>query len=303
MTISEAFKVFDTYYLINENKTDKTRKEYNGRILGKNGIATVLGDIPIDELGIDHVLGWKLHLRGEGLQPVYVNHCLSGFRMFIKWLSENEFNVFDWQKIKFDKEPQNKPHTVLTPEEIEKLIKATTNIRDKAIIKLFFGTGMRSAELISIDRDQWESAQLVNHNEVVKERAEPMWEIYIEGKNSKYRPVLFFQDVKNAVDAYLDSRDDKYRPLFISLQNRRIHWNTIGRMLHDVSRKAGLDKHVTQHVLRHSYATEMGANGMPIPVLSYNLGHSNGTVTQKVYIHMNAMHARRSYASAHPARV
>lgn len=303
MLLSEAYIHFETYYLLDNDRSAKTVKEYRGRLFGEmNGFISVVGDIDVEHVGLDHVIRWKLHMRRAELSAVNINHHLSGLRWFLKWLGENEHRVMDWQKVTFDKEEQNKPHTVLTSDEIRRLMDNTKNLRDKAIISLFFGTGCRSAEIIGLDREQWEAAVLVNHPEVVK-GAEPIWEIYVEGKNSKYRPVCMYQSVKSMVDAYLDTRKDHFRPLFISMQNRRIHFNTVGKMLHEASRQAGLTKRVTQHVLRHSYATEMGANGMPLPVLAYNLGHSNAATTAKIYTHINALHARRSYAQAHPVKL
>lgn len=294
MRLTEAYASFQLYYLVNNGRTEKTQKEYYGRLLGRNGLITVVGDLPVEYLGIDHIVEWKLHMRAEGLQAVYINHCLSGVRHFLRWLEENgETKVFDWRKIGFEPKELNKPHTTLDPKEIDKLIASAPNLRDKAIIGLFFGTGCRSAEIIGLDRDAWEAAQLVDKDNRV-------WEIWVLGKNSKYRPVYFSSSVKFRVDEYLATRTDRFKPLFISLQNRRIHFNTVGKMLHEATRKAGLDKRVTQHVLRHSYATEMANNGAPIPVLAYNLGHKDGTVTQKIYTHINAAQSRRNYAIYHP---
>lgn len=295
MRLSEAFADFNTYYLLENNRSVKTFKEYHVRLLGKNGLITTIGDVDIEHLGMDHIIRWKLHMREEGLQPVYINHGLSGVRIFLKWASTYyEMRIIDWHKISFEKEERNKPKVVLTASEIDKLVSYAKNPRDKAIIKLFFGTGCRSAEIIGLNRSHWEAAELVDEEKRI-------WEIWVKGKNSKYRPVCFYQDVKFMVDAYLATREDCFDPLFISLQNRRVHPNTVGRMLHDATRRAGIKKHVTQHTIRHSFATEMGANGMPIPILAYSLGHSNGVVTQRVYTHINASHTRRAYGQFHPS--
>jgi len=302
MKLSEAYTHFEMHYLLDKDRSAKTISEYRGGLFGRNGFIKIMGDLEINQIGLDHIIAWKLHMRRQGIAAATINHMLSGVRWLLKWLGENEHRVLDWKKVTFDKEEQNKPHTVLTLDEMRKLIDATHSLRDKAIISLFFGTGCRSAEIIGLDREQWEAAVLVNHAEVVQ-GAEPVWEIYVEGKNGKYRPVCMYQSVKSIVDAYLESRPDRFRPLFISQQNRRIHFNTVGKMLHEASRQAGLTKRVTQHVLRHTYATEMGANGMPMPVLAYNLGHANATTTAKIYTHINALHARRSYAQAHPVKL
>jgi integrase/recombinase XerD len=297
MTISEAYASFETYYLINNDRSEKTLKEYHVRFFGRNGLITVVGDVPIKFFGLDHIINWKLHMRNEGLQPVYINHNLSGLRQFLRWLQSQEFDVIDWHKIAFDKEETNKPHIVLTKEEITRLVSHAPTLRDKAIIKLFYGTGCRSAEELNLDRDQWNAAEIINKDEV-NNGATPIWEMYVLGKNKKYRPVLYYQDVRDTVDAYLASRHDCFKPLFVSQQNRRISYAMVSRMLHETTRRAGLEKRVTQHTIRHSYATERGANGMPQPVLAYNLGHSNASITQRIYFHMNALHARKAYANS-----
>lgn len=292
MLISEAQLYFDSY-LVGEDKALKTRTNYRTALVGRNGLTQSIGDVDIAEIGLHSVNKWKVDMRMAGLMPNTRNVNLIAFRIFLRWLSENEFSVMDWPKVTLDKDVHAKPHTILSPEEVAKLMANTNNQRDRAIISLFFGTGCRSAEILELDRDQWEAAELVD-------MANGVWEITVLGKNKKYRPVCFFQEVKDEVDRYLDTRRDKFKPLFISNQNRRIHWTTVGKMLHEVTRKAGLSKRVTQHVFRHSFATEMGANGMPLPVLAYSLGHSNAIITQKVYTHINAGHSRKAYASFHP---
>lgn len=296
MLISEAYAVFEVNYLINQGKQQKTINEYRHRFFGRNGIIAVVGDIPLEFLGLDHVVRWKLHMREEGLKAAYINHCLSGFRWFLKWCGENEMRTFDWRKVTFESMEIAKPHTTLTEEEIDRLKQATKSIRDKAIIALLFGSGMRSNELLQLNRRQWEHASIVNHKEVLENNAMPIWEIYVLGKNSKWRPICIFHDVKLAVDIYLDTRDDAFEPLFISQQNRRIHHNTISLMLHKASATAGLTKRVTQHTLRHSYVTEKAAQGVPTAVLSYNIGHSSEATTQKIYTHIKQMHVRRALA-------
>jgi integrase/recombinase XerD len=295
MTISEAFAEFRVLYLLNEDRSKKTQTEYHGVMFGKNGIIAIIGDIPISMLGIDHVVMWKVHMRDEGIQAKSINTRLSCIRTFLRWLDENEYQVINWQKLKFDAEEKNKPKTVLSPEEVKKLVDCADTPRNKALIELFFGTGMRSEELISIDRDEWEAAEIVNHKEITEAGAIPIWELYVMGKNKKHRPICFFQGAKDAVDAYLDTRVDRFKPLFISAQNRRPHPDTVGKMLHKVSAKAGLTKVVTQHVFRHSYTTDKSANGMPTSILSYNLGHSNEAITQRIYIHLNQLHVRKAF--------
>lgn len=178
---------------------------------------------------------------------------------------------------------------VLSDEEVDRIIAATTSQRDKAILELFYATGCLSAELIDMDRQQWEAVELVDPEYMI-------WQIWVIGKNRKYRPVCLHNRAKVAVDRYLKTRTDCFRPLFISGQRGRITYSTVDKMLKSAAERAEITKRVSQHTLRHSYATKMASNGMPVPTLSYNLGHANGTVTQRVYVHINSFQAAKSYA-------
>lgn len=291
MTISEAYVAYNIF-LQNEGYAEKTRKSYYTTLIGINGLATTVGDIDVEFLGIDHIYQWRQHVRDIGWQAHYINHTLSQFRCFLRWLANNECRVLDWRKITFDREEKHKPQTILEREEIEALVMHAASLRDKALLRLIFdGPGCRISEILGLDRDQWQSARNV---------ADDVWELYVFGKNKKYRPVFFYHHVRVAVDAYLETREDRFKPLFISMQNRRIHYTTVNQMIHAVSRKAGLTKIVTPHVGRHTFATERAALGTPTPIISSMLGHAHEGVTQKVYTHINAIHAARAFDQIRP---
>lgn len=287
LTISQAFYDF-LFHLHSEGMAEKTIKNYVIAIAGKTGLMTVTEDITLTNLTMRHVTEWRVYMHEEGLKPTSINTNISKLRQFILWLKEEGYSVdIDPGRIKYERLPRNKQYVTLTSEEINRMVEYAPNLRDKAIIRLFGATGCRSHEILSLDRDQWAGMQWFEDDAV--------WELWVEGKNKKWRAVYFSQDVKRAVDEYVATRTDMFKPLFISSQNRRVHWDTIGRMLNETAKLAGIDKHVTQHVFRHSYVTEMSANGMPLSILSYNLGHADPTVTAKVYTHINSIHARRAY--------
>ncbi len=298
MTITEAHRAFDIYYLLDLNRSEKTHSEYRTRIVGKNGLLTVTGDIPIEAINPQHILAWKLHMRDQGLQAGYINDCLGSLRWLLKWVGETtRLPVMDYQTIRYEREEQNKPKTLLTPEEVDKLVSVAPSLRAKAIIELLFNSGIRSAELTSLDRWDWEAVTIVNEYDVVHHRAEPIYELQVQGKNQKYRATHFHSRAYVAVQRYLETRDDVYRPLFISQQNRRISYHTISHMLHVTAAKAQLGKVVTQHVFRHSNATLLAVEGMPLPVLAAHLGHKDSVVTQRVYTNeISAIQSRRGYA-------
>lgn len=289
MQFLEAYERYKYLRLINARMSEKTIKEYETRMRGKNGFITVVGNQNLAEITQDTVMQWKLHLRNEGVSATYINHNLSALKCILEWTISQGNYTLDPNQIVYDKKEQNKPQVVLSDEEVDRIIAATTSQRDKAILELFYATGCRSAELIDMDRQQWEAVELVDPEYMI-------WQIWVIGKNRKYRPVCLHNRAKVAVDRYLKTRTDCFRPLFISGQRGRITYSTVDKMLKSAAERAEITKRVSQHTLRHSYATKMASNGMPVPTLSYNLGHANGTVTQRVYVHINSFQAAKSYA-------
>lgn len=289
MRISEAFSVFKMQELLNWDAKPKTIKNYQWAV---HSLTDVVGDIDTTHLGIDHIILWKVHLRDKGLTPSSINTLLGRIRMLLKWLSENEMHVLDYRLIKREQELKNKPRTFLTPDEVERLKSATTNVRDYALITLYFSTGCRLSEILNLDRVDFENAELVD-------KEKKIYEVWVLGKGGKYRQAYFDREARQAVQAYLDDRTDHFRPLFISNQNRRLGGSRVENLIHQLTRRAGLDKHVTPHTLRHSFTSDLITNGAPISSVSELLGHANQTTTLNIYSHINRRQKISSYAKSH----
>ncbi len=149
-------------------------------------------------------------------------------------------------------------------------------LRDRAILELFFSTGLRLSELCSLNRDLDLSRD----------------EFSIRGKGEKVRVVFLSDDSKNAIREYLAKRKDMDEAMFIELSrnkakdgSRRLTPRSIERMVRDTAVKAGISKKVTPHVLRHSFATDLLSNGADIRSVQIMLGHSN-IVTTQIYTHV-----------------
>ena len=277
MTVMEAFAYYDAQYLLAQNKSDSARRNCRS---AANSFVRNVGDIPITLLGKDHILQWKLALRQNGLKPTAINDYLKYMRHVLKLLSEYEWKVLDWHKVDLEREDANRKVVFLTPAEVQLLLNAAENIRDKALVAAYFGTGCRLSELLSLDRSDFtEAKEIITPDDTI-------YETWVEGKNHKYRPVYFDRTVKQIIEAYLETRSDRFKPLFISLQNRRLHRSTVIKIIHNVTRKSGLDKHVTTHTLRHSFVSDLAMNNAPIPAISKLVGHSKISTTMDIYTHV-----------------
>jgi integrase/recombinase XerC len=220
---------------------------------------------------------------------------LSSARSFFRFLSrEKIIKQNPFENLLTPKLPKKLPN-FLYPEEIKRLFDAPEEnkpkgVRDKTILEVIYGTGLRVAEIIRI-----------NINDVDFDEGE----IKVLGKGSKERIVLFGSHAKTAMKKYLKEG----RPLFLSGQttpalfiNRRggrLTARSIERMLVYYSKKGGITKKVTPHTLRHSFATHLLSGGADLRMVQELLGHVSLSTTQ-VYTHITKEHLKEVYDSAHP---
>ena len=166
-------------------------------------------------------------------------------------------------------------------------------LRDKAMLELFFSTGLRLAELCSLNRDL----------DLTKD------EFSIRGKGEKVRVVFLSDDAKNAINKYLSKRTDMDEPLFVQYSKnssgsetknneRRLTPRSIERIVKHYAISAGISKKVTPHILRHSFATDLLENGADIRSVQVMLGHANIQTTQ-IYTHVTDKQLRDIHKKFH----
>ncbi len=166
-------------------------------------------------------------------------------------------------------------------------------LRDKAILELFFSTGLRLSELCSLNRDL----------DLSKD------EFSIRGKGEKVRVVFLSDSAKDAIREYLKNRKDMDEPLFIqysrnsgkgnlSAQAGRLTPRSIERIVRQYAIIAGISKKVTPHVIRHSFATDLLSNGADIRSVQMMLGHANIATTQ-IYTHITDKQLRDVHKKFH----
>jgi len=167
--------------------------------------------------------------------------------------------------------------------------KALKGLRDKALLELFFSTGLRLSELCSLNRDL----------DLSKD------EFSIRGKGEKVRVVFLSDDAKGAIRDYLKARKDLDEPMFTDIakngaarKERRLTPRSIERIVREYAIKAGISKKVTPHVLRHSFATNLLSNGADIRSVQMMLGHANIATTQ-VYTHVTDKQLREVHKKFH----
>ena len=190
---------------------------------------------------------------------------------------------------------ENKLPEVLTEDEIKRLI-SSVNLdsefgqRNKTIIEVLYGTGIRVSELI----------ELKLSNIFFKENI-----LKVTGKGNKERFVPLGKIALIEIKKYLNNRDklkinSKFSDiLFLNRYGRQLTRSMIFKVINDSSKNAEIDKKISPHTLRHSYATHLLKNGADLRTIQLILGHESITTTE-IYTHLDTFHLEDVLKKYHP---
>lgn len=234
----------------------------------------------------------------EPLKKSTQNYYLIALRNLLNFFTDRDIICLPAEKIKLIREKKEKSIKFLTIDQIKKLILAPntstiTGLRDKAIISTLFSTGMRIAELVSLNREQVK----------IKPNTQDL-EISIVGKGEHIRTVYFAENTINILRKYLKNRQDKEKALFISYKGpksqvgKRLSARSIENLVKKYAIISGCPLTTTPHVLRHSFATDLLNSGVDIRMVQEFLGHRNISTTQ-IYTHVTSKKLRDIHRQFH----
>ncbi len=207
------------------------------------------------------------------------------FFNFLIYEGKTELNPVELIEIKGRE--KNLPN-FLTVDETFKILDDETieNRRDKAILELLYGSGVRVSELVSL--------RIMDLN--LKEGI-----IFVKGKRGKERLVPMGRKAKEAIEKYLEERKDITPSSYLFSNNRggKLTDRTVRRIVRKWSIIAGIPKKVSPHTFRHSYATHLLESGADIRGIQELLGHSTIASTEK-YLHSSIGRLMEVYDKAHP---
>jgi integrase/recombinase XerD len=235
--------------------------------------------------------------RGEPNSVFHQNNNLKAIKGFFRFLVENNYLVGDPARdVSYARTPKRLPRSILTGPEAKKVIhapntKTATGYRDRAIIEVFYSTGIRRNELINLelaDVDYHEGFVRVNSGKGSKDRVVPIGKIackYVENYVKAVRPML----VKNPTDNHL----------FLTMNGTKISENRVWQLIKIYSKKTKIKKNITTHTFRHTCATLMLKNKANIRHIQELLGHSSLESTQ-VYTRVSITDLKEVHSKCHP---
>ena len=246
-------------------------------------------------IGTDALTAFVLDLHERGYSDKTKTRKVASAKAFFGFLLEE--GVIDKNPMEDFASPgvgESLPET-LSVEEVEALLsvgEADTpmSLRDRAIIEVMYATGVRVSELVALDIDD------VDLDESF---------VRCMGKGSKERIIPLHDEAVGTVREYLEdgrpslAGDAAGRALFVSRKGGRLTRQALWLILKGRAQAAGIERKITPHTLRHSFATHLLIGGAPLRHVQELLGHASITTTQ-VYTHLTSEHVRAQYETAHP---
>ena len=235
-------------------------------------------------------------LNKQGMSSATVSRNIASIKSFFMYLFKNKVIEEDCaDKLKAPKIDKKVPE-ILSIEEINLLLdqpsdRSNKEIRDKAMLELLYATGLRVSELISI---KLEDVNLTLSFILCRD-------------NNKERVIPIENAAKSALEYYIkNARPDMCGDsdlLFTNLKGEMMTRQGFWKLIKSYARKAGIDKDITPHMIRHSFASHLVTNGADLKAVQEMLGHSDISTTQ-IYLKSRQSKIKQEYDKAHPrARV
>lgn len=308
--IIEHIVPFLDYCEVEKGLSNNTQKNYQQylQLFGKWLKETKNQALLPHQLTANHIWDYRLYIarkyktpRGEYLSKKSQNYYLIAIRALLNYFADRDIESLPSSKVKLAKQKAEETISFLDVNDIEKMLKipdtsTKQGLRDRAIMELFFSSGMRISELVALDLDQMSMLK-----DGSKTRT---YELSIVGKGKHIRTIFISPRAAEWIRAYIASRHaDMHKPLFLNLRskdedNRRLSPRAIQLMISKCAMLAGLSKKVTPHTLRHTYATDLLGHGADLRSVQELLGHKNVSTTQ-IYTHVTNKRLRDIHEKFH----
>lgn len=301
-SVSKLVIDFLEYLEVERSRSQKTIENYHHyleRFLAWANISKP------EDITLDLVRKYRIYLnryaddKGKELKKVTQNYHVIAIRSFLKYLAKRDIQTLAAEKLEVGKNPSQEIE-FLDGDEMARLLHSAgatdlKSLRDRAILELLFSAGLRVSELVSLSREQLNIQRQ---------------EFSVRGKGDKIRIVFISDEAKDALEKYLNKRTDIDPALFVRFskkkktdddKTKRLTPRSIQRIVKFYAAKAGIVKDVHPHTLRHSFATDLLANGADIRSVQTMLGHASITTTQ-IYTHVTNQQLKDIHKKFHDKR-
>ena len=252
-------------------------------------------DLTVVDATAVHIRDYLAHLQQEGRSAATNSRSLASLKNFYAYLLSTGFLTESpvTAQIHVDRGEKKQPQ-VLTSAEVDRLLAQPAavdpkGIRDKAMLEVLYATGIRVTELIDLNQDDFipelKSIRVVSGKKV---RSIPLYPLAFQALT---------QYLSQTRSTMVSDPDEK--ALFVNINGGRMSRQGFWKILKHYQAKAGIDREITPHTLRHSFAVHLIENGAELSAVKELMGHSDISSTQ-VYAHMINQKIKTVYDKCHP---
>lgn len=254
------------------------------------------GITALDQVDRVHIVNYLMFLRESGRASSTVARTMTSIRSFFKFLVREQILAADPSIYMDTPKTDKKLPKVMNLEEVERLldapqVKEPAGIRDKAMLELLYASGIRVSELVSLN---------------VGDLNLGMGFVRCIGKGSKERIIPLGRIALDWLDRYIQTARPKLlkgrlseQALFVNRNGGRMTRQGFWKIIKQYGKEANIDKDITPHMLRHSFATHLLENGADLRAVQEMLGHSDISTTQ-IYTHVTKLRMKDVYNRTHP---
>jgi len=255
-------------------------------------LLTLADKTPLNDLTSNHIRRFIGNVHGRGSGGKSIARHLSAWRGFFDYLIQRHgFSNNPCTGMRAPKSPKSLPQALSSDQAIQLVTiegDEPLTLRDRAILELFYSSGLRLAELVGLNIDALNFAEGT---------------VMVTGKGSKTRIVPVGSHATQAIRNWLTVRSSmtpaEEAALFVNHRGKRISSRAVQYRIKEWAIKQGISSDVHPHMLRHSFASHVLQSSGDLRAVQEMLGHANISTTQ-VYTHLDFQHLAKVYDAAHP---
>lgn len=235
-----------------------------------------VGDVKVSDLSIQVIDDYANKMLLRGYKTKTLHNKLATVRSFVRWLYARDMTNLRPERIDLPRIIETEAN-FLTPEEQRQLLDAIEHPRDRAIVHALLASGLRISELTDLMYDDVQEKSVLVKN----------------GKGGKARITFITPECRKDLDAYLTTKK-RTEYFFTNNQKRQLSRQYVARIVTEYAKASGIEKHVSPHTLRHSFATNMLRKGARVEVVQKLMGHAN-IQTTLIYMHFTNPYLQSEY--------
>jgi site-specific recombinase XerD len=317
MQLNQACTKFVSGYFSTNERTKKTKSAYDSDLMQ---FKVFMGeDLPLKSMSGALIERWCAHLRQQGYSPTSIRRKMVVLRVFCSyWVRQGSLRESPFWRVKLSYGRVEQLPRALSAREMRKLlshakrnnssaaaflndewvtrlgsVKASSreyrSLRNLALVDLLFATGLRVGEVSSLNVQDFFARESV---------------FRVKGKGGRDRlAVIVDEETVRVQRKYLEARaqiETRSPALFLNSSSKRLTTQGIANVIAQLRKAAGIERHVTPHMLRHTVATLLLRNGVDIRIVQEFLGHASIATTQR-YTHITKEHLIGVLRKRHPS--